>query len=270
MRFAKAHTNGNDFVIINTFLSAEDPDTVMNICNRHTGIGCDQLICVQKIAERRYKLQFFNSDSSVAEFCGNGTCAAGLYIRKILADDSEVINLEISNSTEEYDDLSLHIDKNFVLLTMPRPEIVLATPEYTIVCTRNKHLITDMKFIDSYESISKKHQDCNIHFVKRIADNAIRMKSFERGSGWTMACGSGAIAAALASGARDKINIEHDGGMSNVQIHQRFASLTVAPKISFTGEIDLRKFGYATADITTPFCLDNHEKQNLSTPRSRI
>jgi diaminopimelate epimerase len=239
MHFVKAHTNGNDFIIINSFLPDESAGAILKLCDRRTGIGCDQLVCITKTSAESYALKFFNNDGSIADFCGNGSCAAGLYIRKVLVDYSKVIGIETISLAGANTSSSLHIDEDSVSLSVPRPEIVRATPEYKIIRTGNKHLIADMELIDSHTSIYKDNPDCNVHFIKRVSENTIRMKSFERGSGWTMACGSGAIATAFVAGSPNSMSIVHDGGTSYVQLHEEYISLTVTPRIVFSGEIDL-------------------------------
>ena len=78
----KTQTNGNDFIIIpSTTLSNEQ---IKRICDRHYGIGCDQLIMFKQINSNTFDLLFYNSDGSKANMCGNGSCAFALFVNKYI------------------------------------------------------------------------------------------------------------------------------------------------------------------------------------------
>ncbi len=90
----KAQTNGNDFLII--------PNTVLNnkqirqICDRHYGIGCDQLIMFNRINYNIFCLEFYNNDGSLANMCGNGSCAFALFVNKYIDKNLHTIYIQVS------------------------------------------------------------------------------------------------------------------------------------------------------------------------------
>ena len=100
MRFVKAQTNGNDFVILNENPEKFDKSTLIKIADRKFGIGCDQLIFVNQKSDK-YITTFFNNDGSYANMCGNGACAVTKYIYDILKIKSKSINLTIDNKLYE-------------------------------------------------------------------------------------------------------------------------------------------------------------------------
>lgn len=104
------------------------------------------------------------------------------------------------------------------------------------VYTGNKHLVLPMSEVGKVQEISRKNPDCNLHFVSQTAKCTLRVKTFERGAGWTLACGSGAVAVGYHSGIKGKIEIIHDGGKSMVEVKSTQVSLTTEPKIVYEGE----------------------------------
>jgi len=226
MRFVKAQTNGNDFVIFNENPEKFNKSTLIKIADRKFGIGCDQLIFVNQKSDK-YITTFFNNDGSYANMCGNGACAVTKYIYDILEIKSKSINLTIDNRSYES-----FVDRDFISIMFELPNL-----QDNIVYTGNKHIIKDISEINNVKNISKKYPECNIHFIKKLSSNRIRVKTFERGSGWTQACGSGAVAIGFYSGIKGKIEICHDGGSSFVEVLENKVRFTAKPELVFEGAI---------------------------------
>ena len=193
------------------------------MADRKFGVGCDQIIFV-KSGENRYIADFFNQDGSHADMCGNGSCALVLYLRKKYG--LENIDLEVSGKMYK-----TIISGDEATISFPMPK-----RNGNIIDTGNKHLVLKMADISRVEEIVKANSDCNLHFVEKLSDNEIRVKTFERGVGWTLACGSGAIAVGFHSGIVGKIKIIHDGGESMVEVKKSHIHLTTAPRLVFEGE----------------------------------
>ena len=224
MKFIKAHTNGNDFIIINNDPLNFSVDQIVKLCNRKTGIGCDQLIFVQKDIDY-YKVFFFNSDGSYANMCGNGSCAVVRYIREVLGDSSDDIDLMINEKIYK-----TSIDGAFVTVFFDKPQV-----KGDIILTGNKHIVRDIAEIKNIQDIKEQYSDCNIHFIKILSNNKIRVRTFERGAGKTLACGSGAVAVGFFSKLSGKIEIVHDGGSSYIEISDKCVKFTTSPKLVFEG-----------------------------------
>ena len=207
--FIKAQVNGNDFLIFeDTELS---PDQIRQLADRKNGIGCDQVI----IIEQRRNLKFFNSDGSSAKMCGNGTAAACLYLNASeIVVDGRIYKAQINGKS--------------VTITFPLPRLIAPN----IVDTGNLHIILPMSEIDKY----KNYPDYNVHFIERISPTVIKVKTYERGAGWTLACGSGAVAICFYINSPNLLAIIHEGGTSQTQLfsnhitfHPGSTKLQVAP-----------------------------------------
>ncbi len=288
MKFYKAHTNGNDFVIIEGNANKLTDDQKRLIADRKYGVGCDQIIFFT-FTDGRCFLEFFNQDGSHASMCGNGSCAVALLISRKYGIDEIELNvldgnencvskssssvffrrfakyfscqglrfLSFARKTLERAESEAYLDrfggrdvvksreyhiappKNIYKARIAGNEVTAAfpLPEQcgNIIITGNKHLILDMSEINNATTLAKTNPDCNIHFVETVAQNILKIKTFERGVGWTLACGSGAVAVGYHSKIRGKIEILHDGGKSIVEVKETSVALTTQPKIVYKG-----------------------------------
>ena len=225
VKFVKAETNGNDFVIINENEKSFSESQKKTIADRKFGIGCDQFIFIQNEQEK-YVVDFFNQDGSYADMCGNGACAVTKYIQKTFNEDSKILDLMISGKLYN---VSTSEDGVTVSFDLPR-EIG------NVISTGNKHLVMNLSDIENLEKLVEKYPECNLHFIEVISSNTIKMKTFERGVGLTLACGSGAIAVGFYSKIKGKIKLIQDGGESIVEVFDDCVTLTTNPKLIFEGE----------------------------------
>ena len=209
MNFVKVETNGNDFIIIEN----NNPQNVdiVKICDRHFGVGCDQIIFLNGNI-----VQFFNQDGTIANMCGNGLAAVAAYSKKTLFQiQDKQYKCSVNNNL-----ISVNLDINNI-------EIY---EKYAIVDVGNKHIV----FFDKNLLYEQYIKDYNVHYTYKIDKNTIKITTYERGAGKTLACGSGAVAVAAAFG-MPKTTIIHDGGKSLVVLSGNTATLTVMPKILFSG-----------------------------------
>lgn len=221
MKFIKAETNGNDFIILEKLENIEKT-VIQKMSDRKKGIGADQIILFERI-EKVYKVMFFNSDGSNAEMCGNGLCALSKYIGKpeilYLIGDKEYVGYVDQKSGE-------------VSIEAPIPKEISMAPNYKIIDTGNKHIVC----LQKHNEILDNTNEFNIHFINILEENSIQIETYERGVGKTLACGSGAIAAAFAYGNhKQKIYIHHEGGDSFVSFEKNSAILSTYPNIVFEG-----------------------------------
>lgn len=226
MEFVKAQTNGNDFLLFNEDPEKFNKESLIKLADRRFGIGCDQLIFVQQ-KSGKYVTTFFNTDGSYANMCGNGACAVTKYIYDVLENKSENIELFIDNRSYK---VSINLDFVSIIFDLPRIQ-------NNIITTGNKHIIKDIHEINNIKSISKAYPECNIHFIKILPNNKIRVKTFERGAEWTKACGTGAVAVGFYSGLKGKIEICHDGGISFVEVFEDHIKFSAKPSLVFKGTL---------------------------------
>ena len=244
---------GNDFVIIdqrekNISLSN---DQIIKICDREF-IGCDQLIFIKKDNNSDAELEFYNSDGSKSDACGNGTrCVAHLLSKE---NSKKEINLTVASKILK----SNIFENNLVETSIGSPkmnwnEIPLSKNSDTknlkiklidnenkefiggiAVNVGNPHVIFFIENIDKFnlEKIGPEIENhelfpekCNVTLAKKISPNLIKIKVWERGAGLTKACGTAACATAVAANlenlANSKTEIEFSMGKLLISIDEK-------------------------------------------------
>lgn len=274
IHFTKMHGAGNDYIYVNTLIyDVNDPNSAsIRWSDRHKGIGGDGLvlICRPTTDAADYRMRIFNADGSEAMMCGNASRCIGKYLYERGLTDKTEIKLETLSGIKT---LMLHLDSEgktveSVTVDMLEPltenhrqyadlsgGILMAEGrrfEGTFVCMGNPHFVTFLNDIDTidiarYGAVMERDSNfperCNIEFAQILSDGAIRTRVWERGSGITMACGTGAcataVAAALTGRASRRSEIRMDGG--TLQIEWRSADnhvyMTGPAEIVFDGEI---------------------------------
>jgi diaminopimelate epimerase len=218
--FIKMHGLGNDFVIIEDSLLCnikDIKDFVIKIADRHIGIGCDQFITYQK-DNNSILMNIFNQDGSKAKACGNASRCLSRVIFDRYGIKNTTIKVEGKDITVEYsdpDNITVNMGvANFTADWMPTRERLwelgdkyrIEPKEMVCVDIGNPHLVIFSKFADKDKKIFGKNlqknelfsNGVNVNFAQ-IEDNTIILKVWERGTGFTMACGSGASASFAAA-----------------------------------------------------------------------
>ncbi len=217
MQFIKAQGLGNDFVMLvnQNVHSSELSDLSRKLADRRYGVGCDQVIVAQK-ADGLVKVRFFNGDGSEAESCGNGSRCIAKYLMQ--EKQTQAITLETMGGS-----LNCHLGADdLVTIEMPTPTIEvldgphslghLSTPDAVAVNLGNPHLVCfveDVTSVARYGEGLENHPSfplrTNVDFVKILGPQHLQLKVWERGTGVTPACGSGACAAMVAAYTHKKI-----------------------------------------------------------------
>ena len=272
IRFTKMHGAGNDYIYVNTMVYPIDNPEELSIAwsKPHTGIGSDGLVLIGSSDIADFSMHIYNADGSEAMMCGNASRCIGKYLYERGLTDKTEIKLETLSGIKT---LMLHLDSEgktveSVTVDMLEPltenhrqyadlsgGILMAEGrrfEGTFVCMGNPHFVTFLNDIDTidiarYGEVMERDSNfperCNIEFAQILSDGAIRTRVRERGSGITMACGTGAcataVAAALTGRASRRSEIRMDGG--TLQIEWRSADnhvyMTGPAEIVFDGEI---------------------------------
>ena len=244
--FIKMHGLGNDFIILDARDGKHLPDTdgMRLLANRHTGIGCDQIMILQTSATGAdVRLDMLNADGSVAGACGNGTrCVADIIMHEMHKSDITIETISGTLSAwhhrREGDVPLISVDMGMVRTgwrDIPLAEAAntaeldlgpVAPDKATCQSVGNPHAVM---FVDDVAAIDLldigpqlEHHPlfpdrANIEIVTVLSQNKIRMRVWERGAGITMACGSGACAAAVAAirrglTASEDVEVVLDGG----------------------------------------------------------
>jgi len=238
--FTKMHGCGNDYIYVNASQHPiDDPiQAAIRWSDRHKGIGSDGLVLIDKspIPEADFSMRIFNADGSEAMMCGNASRCIGKYLyERGLTDKTEIRLLTLSGVKT----LLLHVENNVVKrVTVDMGEPILedesqfiasrGLSQGTFVSMGNPHYVI---FTDNVDQVGEAGralefhpafpQRCNIEFAHIEADGTIRTRVWERGSGITQACGTGACATAIAAfltgRAGRKSNIAMDGGTLSIE-----------------------------------------------------
>ena len=231
MNFTKMHGIGNDYIYINCFTeTVTEPEKVSVILSDvRKGIGSDGLVLIMPSDKADFRMRIFNADGSEAMMCGNATRCIGKYVYEKGLTDKTDITLE-TNSGIKYLTLTVSDGKvssvtvdmgKAVLLPRDIPvdspldrfiaqpvEVIGKTYDITCVSMGNPHAVLFMDDIDSLdlEKIGPDFENhklfparVNTEFIQVIDSRTLRMRVWERGSGETFACGTGACASAVAA-----------------------------------------------------------------------
>lgn len=252
MKFTKMHGIGNDYIYINCFEEkVENPSELsVRLSDRHFGIGSDGIILIEPSANADCRMDIYNADGSQAMMCGNGIRCVGKYVyergiakKDVLKIDTmsgiKTLRLDIQDDTVK----SVTVDMGQPVLNAQEIPAVFANDqiinepitvdgvEYRITCVSmgNPHcviFVDDVNKID-IEKVGSKFENhamfpnrANIEFVQILNKNEINMRVWERGSGETLACGTGACASAVACFLNNKTERQ-------VKVHLRGGDLQI-------------------------------------------
>ena len=254
MKFTKMHGIGNDYIYVNCFEEKVDnlEKVSIYVSDRRKGIGSDGLVLIMPSDKADFRMRIFNADGSEAMMCGNATRCIGKYVYDKGLTDKTEITLE-TNSGIKYLTLFpengkvefVEVDMGKAILT-PKDipvnsdkERFISEPvevdgkEYKITCVSmgNPHAIVymdDIKDLDlekigpSFENHKLFPDRINTEFIEVIDSHTLNMRVWERGSGETFACGTGACASVVASVLNGYCN--HD---EEVTVHLRGGDLKI-------------------------------------------
>ena len=267
IRFTKMHGCGNDYIYINMMeQKITNPQAAaIALSDRHKGIGSDGLVLIgaSPVPEADYTMHIYNADGSEAMMCGNASRCIGKYLyERGLTDKTEIRRLLTLSGVKT---LSLHVADGVVeSVTVDMGVPVLEDESQyipsrglrqgTFVSMGNPHFVI---FTDDVDQVDKNGraleyhpafpQRCNIEFARVEADGTIRTRVWERGSGITQACGTGACATAVAAALTDKAGrksqIVMDGGTLSIEWREsdNHVYMTGPAAFVFDGEIELAK-----------------------------
>ena len=230
MKFTKMHGCGNDYVYVNGFTEkvADKPKAVVALSDRHFGIGSDGVIFINPSQQADFEMEMYNADGTRAEMCGNGIRCVGKYVYDHGMTDKTSITVE-SFGKVKYLDLTVENGKVVkVKVTMGKPEltakdvpvvsvheqvideeIIVKGKSYRMTCVSmgNPHAVVFMDDVEHlaieeigpyFENHERFPNRTNTEFVQVIDDSHVKMRVWERGTGETLACGTGCCATAVA------------------------------------------------------------------------
>jgi len=250
------HGLGNDFVIFDARHDqlSLSPDQIKAIADRHTGVGCDQILVMEPPTHPAdIWMKIYNADGTEAEMCGNGLrCVAGLLMAETAKDTCKIQVMEDVIDCEKVSDTEVKVDMGF---PTPVREIDLeieGLPPCFSTTIGNPHAVF---FVDDLSKVDvqkigrtiEMHPEflpkrTNVEFVQILDNHTLQLKIWERGAGLTAACGSGATAAGWMSyetgRTTPKVQVQMDGGAVTIETLGDEAVLKTGPIAHvFEGEI---------------------------------
>lgn len=277
MEFTKMQGCGNDYVYVNGFENKIDNPNKLSeiVSDRHFGIGSDGLIVINPSEKADFKMSMYNADGSEGKMCGNGIRCVAKYVYDNKMTDKTTITVETLSGIKTLE-LNVKNDKvETVKVNMGTPillpkdvpvvsdkdkvvdePIVIDDKEYRITCVSmgNPHAITFIENTDDLEieTIGPKFENnpifpdrVNTEFIQVLDRNTVKMRVWERGSGETFACGTGACATVVACVLNgltdDKVKVKLLGGDLFIEYNreENTVYMTGPAKVSFTGKIEV-------------------------------
>ncbi len=268
MRFSKYHGTGNDFILID-HVPQNPSKLAILMCDRHKGIGADGLIYPSISDRYDIKFNYYNSDGTIAPMCGNGMRT----FVKYLYDEGKYLNKSFVVETLAGPiAVTHHLDSNWIEVDLGVPIVQLSQSDvrdgqsslvahelkinhqsirfHTIV-VGTLHTMVEMDESMDIETIGPKlayhpffPEATNVNFVTMIDQQHIKVKTYERGAGWTLSCGTGSAASAWLMHKLHQtaphIHVEVPGGQLQVKIDKTVKLIGPAIKIA-KGEFEIHE-----------------------------
>ena len=276
MKFTKMQGIGNDYVYVNCFEeTVADPERVSEIISdRHFGIGADGLVLIMPSDKADFRMRMFNADGSEGNMCGNATRCIGKFVYDNHLTDKTNITLETRSGIKKLTlypengkvktvlvdmgkavlkpaDIPMNVSGDTFInkpITVDGKEVFI-----TAVSMGNPHAVTYVDDVDSLEleKIGPSFENhplfperVNTEFIKILDESTMQMRVWERGSGETWACGTGACAAVIAAvengycSKDEDITLKVKGGDLIVNYSDNGVTLTGDCNLVYKGEIE--------------------------------
>lgn len=278
MKFTKMHGIGNDYIYVNCFeegIPADPAALSRRLSDRHFGIGSDGLILIRPTENGDAMMDLYNADGSRAMMCGNGIRCVGRYVyergiakKEILRIDTlsgvKTLHLDVVNGTVQSIEVDMGepvLEPASIPVLLPGERAVSVPVEmgddvFSVTCVSmgNPHCVLFVEDVDALdlEELGPRFewnplfpQGVNTEFIQPLPDGSLKMRVWERGSGETWACGTGACASVVAAclcGKAERQSVVHLRG-GDLSIHWREEDGHVMMRgpaaFVFDGEIDL-------------------------------
>ena len=244
MRFTKGHGTGNDFVIVDESVTLT-PELVAGLCDRRFGVGGDGVLRVAR-QDGLYFMDYWNSDGSISEMCGNGVRVFARYLweNELVSGSSIAIQTRsgIRTAIQEWDGIRVDMgapvqlgqSEGGLAVSMGNPHLVFKVDDVADI---------DLSAPPDYDK-SFFPEGVNVEYYQRFSPSHVRMRVYERGSGETLSCGTGASAVGYASlvelgQSTGTVTIDVPGGRLAATVDDQTSWLAGPAVLTFSGEFDL-------------------------------
>lgn len=262
IKFQKYHGCGNDFLICEYNENIDYEVLTKKICNRYIGIGADTLITIDY---KNLIVKFYNSDGTEAPMCGNGIRCAAAYLKKnkiissntiklntysgirtVYYMDNELYKINMGSPSYEKKDIDLNYNKNYLF----NEEYKYKNKMYNLSALffTTHHLVVVVDDLNISDEVGKyfcEHpmflKGINVDFVKILDSETLQMKTYERGCGWTKACGSGATSSVAVLNKKgiikDNVTVKFEYGEINI-IKENDEFYMIGPAVQVSDNIE--------------------------------
>jgi diaminopimelate epimerase len=250
--FTKMHGTGNDFIVINAELIDKEIDfnqLARKLCHRRFGIGADQLLLLMPSEKSDFGMRIFNADGTEVEMCGNGIRCLGKYIwdrelsdkKKLtieaiggihyLEQDGDLIKVDMGEPITEAQKIPVALEGD--IINYP---VTIEDRDFNMTCVSmgNPHVVIVVNEVQNFplhrygpvlENNTLFPNKTNVEFIELLDARNIKMRVWERGTGETLACGTGACAASVAARllglTENKVTVHLPGGDLSIEWSQR-------------------------------------------------
>lgn len=257
--------SGNDFIMFNG-ITEELPDfseLAKRVCDRHFGVGADGILILEESQKASIKMTYYNSDGSQAEMCGNGIRCFAKYAYDNNYIDNEEIEVEtlagimrarVILTGDKIDKVKVNMGNPIVKFTNREMEIEGINFSVSYLIMGPPHVVIFVDEVDGIDvkklgPIIEKHEifpkGTNVNFCEIKDSNSIKVLTWERGAGQTLACGTGASAvgyiANYLNAANNRVNTELLGGILEIEIVEGTVYLTGPAELICQGEYNWDK-----------------------------
>ncbi|MBW3624025.1 MAG: diaminopimelate epimerase [Armatimonadetes bacterium] len=272
---------GNDFIVVNNLEEKlpEDrlPELARKWCDRHFGVGADGLMLVDPSKTANFRMRIFNPDGSEPQMCGNGIRCFAKYVydRRLHADPfvkvetlAGVLGLKLTVNNKKVEQVRVDmgepiLDRKLIPMRGEGPSPVIneklqaAGRKFDITCVSmgNPHCVIFVENVDAFpvekigpeiENHKTFPQRTNVEFIEPLSREALKMRVWERGAGITLACGTGACAAAVAAALTNRtgrsVTVKLPGGDLFIEwTGDNRIYMTGPAEEAYEGEIDLQE-----------------------------
>lgn len=220
VRFAKYHGCGNDFVVVDNRQNVFRPSvkSVKLLCDRHFGVGGDGLMLLENDPEGSdFLMRYFNSDGGESTMCGNGGRAISLFAHHLGIGSDRTKKFRGIDGLHSVELLAVSDLTGVLRLSMIDVERVEVGEDYILLNTGSPHYIKFVDDVDNFDIVGFGRKiryenygnvgGVNVNAVQILSENAVKIRTYERGvEDETLACGTGATAAAIATIIKTKNN----------------------------------------------------------------
>lgn len=271
LRFDKMHGAGNDYIYVDAreIEITEPAALAVKISDRHLGVGSDGLVLIMNSEIADFRMRMFNADGSESGMCGNASRCVGKYLYEKGFTESREIHLETGSGVKmlRLEVIDGSVEKVSVDMEAPRlkadqipvncsdpMKLTIEGMTFTCVSMGNPHAVTFIEDTHQFDVavVGKKIENSplfpertNVEFAQVVATDRIRMRVWERGSGETLACGTGAcatlVAAVLQGRTQRRATVELLGGEVEVEWNEQTGrvTLTGGAEWVFNGEYNI-------------------------------